>query len=94
MSFCVLFASYINYYAPILIFCSWLSSLLAIGYLSTPSGSWNGKLAFTGVCVMVIGIGFKLLHLPGANVLIIAGIAVIGTVYIFLWIKNRSSKSL
>ena len=69
-------------------FLSWLSSLLAVGYLSTPSGSWQGKVAFAGVCFVVSGIAMKILHLPAANVLIIAGLAIIVLAYSLLWIKK------
>lgn len=70
-------------------FLSWLSSLLAVGYLSTPSGSWHGKLAFTGVCMMVTGIAMKILHLPASDVSIIAGLAIIVLAYLLLWIKKE-----
>jgi hypothetical protein len=100
ISFLVLFASYIwqwidpeNYDAPTATFCAWLSSLMAIGYLSTPSGSWYGKAAFAGVCVMVLGIGFKILHLPASNVLIVIGLAIITFSYLLPRIKNKKLKN-
>jgi hypothetical protein len=82
-----------NYDVSTLSFYSWLSSLLAVGYLSTPTGSWHGKVAFAGVVIMVIGIGFKILNLPGANGLIIAGLATIAATYLFDWMKKRRTST-
>lgn len=78
-----------NYFSDILNITSWISALLAVGYVSTPSGSWHGKLAFVGTVVMVIGITFKILHLPAANALIISGLSGISVAYAFLWTRNR-----
>jgi hypothetical protein len=80
-----------NYFPDVLNFCSWLSSLLAVGYMSTPSGSWHGKLAFIGTVVIVIGITFKVLHLPGGNELILSGLAGTGVAYVFLWRKRKQT---
>lgn len=73
----------------LIFFLSFLSSLILVGYVSTPSGSWQGKLAFAGVCVMVAGISMKVLHLPAAQELIILGLVIIGLAYILLWVIKK-----
>ena len=78
-----------NSFAFLLKFLGWVSALLAVGYLSTPSNSRIGKVAFGGVFVTVSGIAMKLLHLPGANALIILGLLVITTTYFALWFGKK-----
>lgn len=69
----------------------WIISLLAIGYVSTPSNSWYGKISFTGVIVMVFGVAFKILHWTGANEMIVIGILTIGCTFITMWIKEKGT---
>jgi hypothetical protein len=71
----------------------WVSSLLAIGYYSTPSDSIFGKIAFSFVVVMVAGILFKMLHLMGANIMIIIGLAGIVAVYALMWFREKKTSS-
>jgi len=69
----------------------WVSSLIAIGYYSTPSNSGYGKLAFAGVIVMVGGIVLKILHYDGGNELIIIGLLGIIATYGVMWFGKRTS---
>lgn len=70
-------------------FLGWVSSLIAVGYYSTPAGSLYGKFAFASIVVMVTGIAFKILHFFGSNELIIAGLAGLVITYSVRWIKER-----
>lgn len=72
-----------------LYFVGWISSLLAIGYFSTPTGSMYGKIAFGCVALMVTGIVMKILHLTGANEIIIIGLLGIGAAYGVMWFKDK-----
>src|SRR5262245_10133230 len=66
-----------------------LSSLLAVGYYSTPSDSVYGKIAFAFVVIMVIGIAFKILHYEGADAMIIIGLAGIFVTYLVMWLREK-----
>src|SRR5688572_19154225 len=54
-------------------FLGWVSTLLAVGFYSSPGYSMYGKIAFAAVVVTVIGIVFKVLHWSGGNELIVVG---------------------
>ena len=75
-----------NTIAFYLYFLGWLSSLLAVGYNSTPSNSIYGKIAFAGVIIMVAGIAMKILHLTSANEAIIAGLFIIFATFGLMYI--------
>lgn len=70
-------------------FFSWMSFLLSVGYVSTPAGSWTGKTAFGAVVLMILGIAFKVLHLPAANILIIAGLVILAVSCVIHWFRHR-----
>jgi small-conductance mechanosensitive channel len=77
-----------NAIAMIVFFLGGISSLLAVGYYSTPSNSIYGKVAFGFVIVIVIGIVFKILHLEGADLAIICGLCGVCMTYILIWIRT------
>ena len=96
LSFLTLFTGYLwNYLdagsdtAFVMIFFGWASSLLAVGYYSTPSDSMYGKIAFAGVMVMVMGMAMKILHFLGANHLIVIGLLAIVVTYVTRWARER-----
>lgn len=78
-----------NAYSFNLFFFGWLSSLLVVGYASTPSDSLFGKIAFGFVVIMVIGIGMKILHLFAANVIIVVGLLGIFSTYGVMWFGSK-----
>ncbi|HEY3403259.1 MAG TPA: hypothetical protein VGK59_07720 [Ohtaekwangia sp.] len=81
-----------NGVAFVLTFAGWLSSLLAVGYYSTPSNSVFGKIAFGFVVLTVIGIAFKILHLTGADEIIVAGLVCILVTYVIMWsVKKKAT---
>ena len=67
----------------------WLSSLLVVGYYSTPSGSVYGKIMFGCVVVMVSGIAMKVLHFIGADQTIIFSLGGLAVTYLFKWLNER-----
>lgn len=69
----------------------WTSSLLAVGYHSTPSNSVFGKIAFVFVIIMVSGIMMKILHLLGANEIIIGGLLGIAVTYLVMWFGKKKN---
>lgn len=75
-----------------LLLASWASLLLAIGYTSTPSGTWHGKVCFAVVVVTVTGINFKMLALPQGKTIILCGLAGITIPYILWWRHTRVRK--
>lgn len=79
-----------NGYEFTLYFLGWMSSLLAVGYVSTPSGSVHGKVAFGCVVIMVTGIAMKILHLIFANEIILAGLLGIVISYMVIWFRKRA----
>ena len=72
-----------------LYFFGWISMFLSIGYLSTPQNSIFGKIAFGFVIVMVTGIAFKMLHLPGGNEIILFGLVGLLATYITMWMEKK-----
>jgi hypothetical protein len=78
-----------NNIAFIVHFSGWLASLLAAGYFSTPSNSTIGKVAFGFVILIVAGIAMKILHLTGANNIIISGLAGIFITYAVMWFREK-----
>lgn len=80
-----------NEIAFFVFFFGWMSSLLVIGYYSTPSNSLYGKILFGGVVVIVIGIAFKILHFTGGDMLIIVGLGILACTYVTMWLRNRPS---
>ncbi len=96
LSFLTLITGYVWYYldsgsnaAFAAISLGWVSSLLAVGYYSTPSDSIYGRIAFAGVIVMVMGMVMKILHYTGANLLIVIGLLVIVVTYVTRWTRER-----
>jgi hypothetical protein len=79
----------VNNFAFHLYFDGLLSSLLAVGYYSTPSSSVYGKIAFAFVVIMVIGIASKILHYDGADAMIIIGLAGIFVTYLVMWLREK-----
>jgi hypothetical protein len=69
----------------------WLSSLLAVGYYSTPSGTIFGKIAFAAVCILVTGIAMKVFGIAGANQVIIGALLTIGITYAKMWLKDQKA---
>ena len=65
-----------------------ISSLLAVGYYSTPSHSIYGKIAFTCVIIVVSGMIMKILHWVGANEVMVIGLAGIGFTFAFMKLKG------
>ena len=80
-----------NHFAFLIYFNGWISSLLAIGYYSTPSNSMFGKIIYGFVVLTVVGIAFKILHYTGANEMIIVGLIGISITYVWMWIKSMSN---
>jgi hypothetical protein len=78
-----------NGYGFLLYFLGWMSSLLAVGYVSTPSDSTHGKIAFGFVVLLVTGIAMKLLHLILANEIILAGVLGILITYVAMWFGKK-----
>ncbi len=76
-------------FAFYLSFCGWISFLLVVGYFSTPNNSVFGKVAFTFVVIMLIGIFMKILHLLGGNFTIIVGLAGILATYLIMWFGKK-----
>jgi hypothetical protein len=76
----------------ILYFFGWIATLLTVGYASTPTGSIFGKVSFAFVCIMVIGIAFKILHYTAANELIVVGLLGIVITYSVMWLKERKTE--
>lgn len=70
-------------------FFGWISFLLIVGYFSTPANSVFGKVAFTFVVIMVIGIIMKILHLLGGNFAIIVGLVGIFATYLIMWFGKK-----
>jgi hypothetical protein len=75
--------------AFLLYFFGGISSLLAVGYYSTPSNSIYGKIAFGFIALMVGGISFKVLHYIGGNEMIIVSLLGILTTYIVMWFREK-----
>ena len=69
-------------------FFGWITFLLAVGYLSTPTNSKYGKISFGFVVIMIIGIVMKVLHLAWANELILVGIAGVIFTYVIMWLRE------
>jgi uncharacterized membrane protein YccC len=61
----------------------WLSFLVAVGFAVRPSNPWLGRIFFTFVVVMTIGLCVKIFHLAFANEIIIAGLS--GMVVTYVW---------
>ncbi len=78
-----------NSIASQLYFIGWMSTLLAVGYLSTPSNSVFGKITFVCVVLTVAGIAMKVLHLVGANSVIIIGLLGGVSTYILMWVRKK-----
>jgi hypothetical protein len=74
--------------APLVYFFGLISSLLAVGYYSTPTGSVFGKVAYGFVVVTVAGIVMKVLHVVFANETIVAGLAGIAITFIIMWVRK------
>jgi FtsH-binding integral membrane protein len=74
--------------APLVYFFGLISSLLAVGYYSTPTGSLFGKVAYSFVVVTVVGIVMKVLHVVYANEMIAAGLAGIAITFIIMWVRK------
>lgn len=66
-----------------------LSSLLSVGYYSTPSNSVYGKISFGFVLLLVIGIMFKVLHYEGADAMVVIGLAGLLTTFAWRWKKEK-----
>jgi hypothetical protein len=73
-----------------LYFFGWISFMLVVGYSSTPSSSLPGKVAFACVVVMILGIVMKILHMPGANIIIVVGLLGIGLTYFVMWFGKKT----
>ena len=56
-------------------FAGWVSFILAVGIISKPSHPLIGKIFFSFVMVMTIGVCLKVFHLLYANEIIIIGLA-------------------
>jgi hypothetical protein len=69
-------------------FFGWIVFLLAVGYLSTPTNSSYGKIAFSFVVIMIIGILMKVLHLAWANEVIIVALVGILITYVVMWLRE------
>jgi hypothetical protein len=78
-----------DYMATDLYFFGWLSSLLVVGYYSTPSDSIYGKILFVFIVIMVGGILIKVMHWEYANEIIIFSLAGITGTYLVKWLKER-----
>lgn len=78
-----------NTNASLLYTYGWLSSLLAIGYYSTPTGTVFGKIAFAAVVILVTGIAMKLFSIAGANQVIIGALLTIVITYAKMWMKDQ-----
>jgi hypothetical protein len=78
-----------NHNAYQLYFIGWMSTLLVVGYLSTPSDSVFGKVAFGFVVFTVAGIAWKVLHLTGANEAIVIGLLGITATYAVMWFGKK-----
>ena len=76
-------------YAFHLYFDGILSSLLSVGYYSTPSNSLYGKIAYGFVGITVCGIAFKILHFLWANEMIVIGLLGIFVTYVLMWVRKR-----
>jgi hypothetical protein len=79
-----------NNYAFLIYFNGIISSLLAVGYYSTPSNSIYGKITYGFVVLTVVGIAFKILHL-WANEMIVVGLLGISITYVLMWIRSHKS---
>jgi hypothetical protein len=66
-----------------------ISSLLSVGYYSTPSNSLYGKIAYGFVVITVCGIAFKILHFLWANEMIVIGLLGIFVTYVLMWVRTR-----
>jgi hypothetical protein len=66
-----------------------ISSLLSVGYYSTPSNSIYGKISFAFVVITVVGIVFKILHYFWGNEIIVIGLAGIFGTYIWMWAREK-----
>ena len=78
-----------NHYAFLIYFNGIISSLLAVGYYSTPSNSIYGKITYGFVVLTVVGIAFKILHYLWANEMIIVGLLGISITYVWMWIRSQ-----
>ncbi len=70
-------------------FATWIIFLLALGYASTPSGSWCGKTAFLFVVVIVVGLTFKVLHFLGATEILVFGLIGLAATYAIMWVRTQ-----
>jgi hypothetical protein len=70
-------------------FGSWLCILILIAYHSTPSNSAFGKVFFGFSVLIILGVAMKLLHLIGANAVIISGLLGILIAYLLMWSRAK-----
>jgi hypothetical protein len=78
-----------NSVAFIFYLTGWLSSLIVVGYFSTPSNSLLGKICFGFVIVMTLGVLFKMLHFLGGNELIVVGLIGVVVTYGLWWFRKK-----
>jgi hypothetical protein len=78
-----------NNTAFLLYFCGGISSLLAVGYYSTPSNSIYGKIAFGFIVLMVGGVSFKVLRYIGGNEMIVVSLLGIFATYMVMWFREE-----
>jgi hypothetical protein len=76
--------------AILLYFFGWISTLLVVGFFSTPSNSIHGKIAFAFVGLTVVGVVLKVLHLPAGNEVIVVGLLGIGATYTVMWFGKKT----
>jgi len=72
-----------------LYFIGWMSTLLAVGYVSTPSNSGFGKVTFGCVVLTMTGIAMKVFHILGANSVIIIGLLAGVSTYVVMWVREK-----
>jgi hypothetical protein len=70
---------------------AWFISLFVVAYVSTPSNSMYGKIAFVSMVVAMIGIAFKILQFTDhANVIITVGLVGVVGAYGIMWFKGNA----